>query len=616
MHRRFFLNIVSPQIYLRLTESVAIPVRSRFSRNSIALLVLTATIAVSLSIISFQYSNFTSDEILRIAADDIRSNARIEAHDLENVFVNRIESVSSNLQIISSARSVQNNQSERARILFDVAQNATGDLTNFYMWLDREGRMLWLSNINQTAFQEFRGTDLSQRSYFIESKNEHESYYSSAIDSNDNITRIYISHPIITEENGKFLGVAVAGIRLDTFGDFLQEQLSPETLSSIGMVDRNGMILYSNSALLTGQNVYAPEFQARLPPELKNSFLGFVGRSIAGESGLQDFSVEGATATIAYEPIVIKGEQFGTLYVVSPHQFASNVGALVNQQINFNMVLTVVIGAAAVGVAALVLAWNTKLMQTVDARTLELRSKTDELKKSNDSLASANEQLKIHDRMQKEFINVAAHELRTPTQAILGYAELLQIDPGEINEIIRAIHRNAIRLRRLTNDILDVTRIESEALMLDMEKFNLREVAESALQDVKSQLANGKVKFVYKPEDIIVAADRGRIAQVLANLLDNAAKFTKEGTITISIERKDCNALISVRDTGAGIDPVIMPRLFSKFATKSDRGTGLGLFISRSIIEAHEGRIWCSNNSNGRGATFAFSLPALQSSLE
>ncbi|HEX7033977.1 MAG TPA: sensor histidine kinase [Nitrososphaera sp.] len=577
---------------------------------------MTATIAVSLSIISFQYSNFTSDEILRIAADDIRSNARIEAHDLENVFVNRIESVSSNLQIISSARSVQNNQSERARILFDVAQNATGDLTNFYMWLDREGRMLWLSNINQTAFQEFRGTDLSQRSYFIESKNEHESYYSSAIDSNDNITRIYISHPIITEENGKFLGVAVAGIRLDTFGDFLQEQLSPETLSSIGMVDRNGMILYSNSALLTGQNVYAPEFQARLPPELKNSFLGFVGRSIAGESGLQDFSVEGATATIAYEPIVIKGEQFGTLYVVSPHQFASNVGALVNQQINFNMVLTVVIGAAAVGVAALVLAWNTKLMQTVDARTLELRSKTDELKKSNDSLASANEQLKIHDRMQKEFINVAAHELRTPTQAILGYAELLQIDPGEINEIIRAIHRNAIRLRRLTNDILDVTRIESEALMLDMEKFNLREVAESALQDVKSQLANGKVKFVYKPEDIIVAADRGRIAQVLANLLDNAAKFTKEGTITISIERKDCNALISVRDTGAGIDPVIMPRLFSKFATKSDRGTGLGLFISRSIIEAHEGRIWCSNNSNGRGATFAFSLPALQSSLE
>lgn len=585
--------------------------KSRFSKNSIALLALTAAIAVSLSIISFQYSGFTSDEILKIAAEDIRSNARIQAHDLENAFVNRIESVSSNLQIISSARSVQNNEFERARMLFDAAQDATGDLTNFYMWLDRDGKMVWLSNINQTAFREFGGTDLSQRSYFIESKNKHESYYSSALDSNDNIARIYISNPVISAGNGEFLGVAVAGIRVDTVGNFLQGQLSPDTQSSIGMVDRDGMILYSNSAFLTGKNVYGREFQARLPLELKDSFIEFVSRSIEGESGLQDFSVRGETTTIAYEPILIRGEQFGTLYVTSPHNFASNVGALVNQQKNFNMVLTVVIGSAAIGVATLVLTWNTKLMRTVDARTLELRSKTDELKRSNDSLASANEQLKIHDRMQKEFINIAAHELRTPTQAILGYAELLQMDPGETDEIIRAIHRNSIRLQRITDDILDVTRIESAALRLDMEKFNLREVVEGALQDARNHLANGKVKFVYKPENIFVEADRGRITQVLANLLDNAIKFTKEGTITISTEKKDCNALIAVQDSGAGIDPDIMSRLFTKFATKSDKGTGLGLFISRSIIEAHEGRIWCSNNSDGKGATFAFSLPAL-----
>lgn len=586
---------------------------TKFSKNSIVLLALIAAVAVSLSAISFQYSNFTSREILKIAVEDIRSNAKIQAHDLENVFVNRIESVSENLQIVSNARSVQNNEFARAQRLFNAAQNSTSELTDFYMWLDRDGRMIWLSNINQTAFEQFRGTDLSQRSYFIESKNRLDSYYSSAIDSNDNITRIYISRPITSTETGEFLGVSVAGIRLDTFGVFLQGQLSSDTQSSIGIIDRNGMILYSNSKELIGKDSSGQELQARLPPELKDSFLEFIRRSLQGEPGLQDFSAGSQTATFAYEPIIINGDQFGTLYIITPHQFASNVGALVEQQRNFNMLLTIVIGAAAVGVAALVLVWNTRLTQTVDTRTAELRSKTEELKRSNDSLAAANEQLKIHDKMQKEFINVAAHELRTPTQAILGYAELLQMDSSDNDEMIRAIYRNSIRLQRLTSDILDVTRIESEALKLDKEKFNLNDIVEATIQDAKNQLANGKVKFAYEPKDIYVKADRGRITQVVTNLLDNAVKFTKEGTILVSIEKKNGHAVVSVHDSGRGIDPDIMPRLFSKFATKSDKGTGLGLFISRSIVEAHDGKIWCSNNSFGKGATFAFSLPVLES---
>ncbi len=586
---------------------------TKFSKNSIVLLALIAAVAVSLSAISFQYSNFTSREILKIAVEDIRSNAKIQAHDLENVFVNRIESVSENLQIVSNARSVQNNEFARAQWLFNAAQNSTSELTDFYMWLDRDGRMIWLSNINQTAFEQFRGTDLSQRSYFIESKNRLDSYYSSAIDSNDNITRIYISRPITSTETGEFLGVSVAGIRLDTFGVFLQGQLSSDTQSSIGIIDRNGMILYSNSKELIGKDSSGQELQARLPPELKDSFLEFIRRSLQGEPGLQDFSAGSQTATFAYEPIIINGDQFGTLYIITPHQFASNVGALVEQQRNFNMLLTIVIGAAAVGVAALVLVWNTRLTQTVDTRTAELRSKTEELKRSNDSLAAANEQLKIHDKMQKEFINVAAHELRTPTQAILGYAELLQMDSSDNDEMIRAIYRNSIRLQRLTSDILDVTRIESEALKLDKEKFNLNDIVEATMQDAKNQLANGTVKFAYEPKDIYVKADRGRITQVVTNLLDNAVKFTKEGTILVSIEKKNGHAVVSVHDSGRGIDPDIMPRLFSKFATKSDKGTGLGLFISRSIVEAHDGKIWCSNNSFGKGATFAFSLPVLES---
>lgn len=579
--------------------------RTRFSKNSIALLVLTGAIAVSLSLASFQYSSFTSGEILKIAAEDIRLNARIQAHDLENVLENKIDSVRSNLQIVSNARSVQSNEFERGQTLFNAAQNSSGNLTNFYMWVDSEGRMTWLSNINQTTFETFQGTDLSERSYFIEAKNRQDTYYSSAIDSNDNITRIYVSHSIVSTETGEFLGAAVAGIRLDTLGTFLQNELSPDTQSSFGMVDRDGKILYAGSEESIGKDVFGPELQSALPPQLKDSFNEFMRQSLRGQSGIGDFSVGNASATIAYEPIFLEGEQFGTLYVVTAHQFADSVGRLVEQQSNFSTIMTIIIGGAAVGVAALVVAWNTRLERMVAART-------GELKKSHDTLAVANEQLKVHDRLQKEFINVAAHELRTPTQAILGYSELLQMDPADSEDMIKAIYRNSVRLQRLTSDILDVTRIESEALRIDKEKFNLKEVIQGAVQDARNQLANGKVKFIYEPQDIYVQADRGRMTQVVSNLLDNATKFTKEGTITIATEKKEGQAIVSVQDTGTGIDLDIMPRLFSKFATKSDRGTGLGLFISKSILEAHDGKIWCANNPGGRGATFAFSLPALQ----
>jgi signal transduction histidine kinase len=225
------------------------------------------------------------------------------------------------------------------------------------------------------------------------------------------------------------------------------------------------------------------------------------------------------------------------------------------------------------------------------------------------------EQLKVHDKMQKEFINVAAHELRTPIQPILGLSEVLQhqIKDNEQHILVDVISRNAKRLQRLTEDILDITRIESQSLNLKKEIFNLNEIIMSILAEYESRTGsknNVKITFASKG-DFIVQGDRGRLAQVLSNIISNAIKFTQEGNIDISLERlrdgKD--VILSVKDTGSGIDPDIMPRLFTKFATKSHIGTGLGLYISKSIIEAHGGRIWAENNSDGTGATFSFSLP-------
>jgi signal transduction histidine kinase len=218
--------------------------------------------------------------------------------------------------------------------------------------------------------------------------------------------------------------------------------------------------------------------------------------------------------------------------------------------------------------------------------------------------------------MQKEFINIAAHELRTPTQAITGYSELLKMEPENSKMYINPIIRNSQRLQKLSEDILDVTRIESQSLKLTKEEFDLNDVMSSIVGDYKSLLLdnenNVNLNIVYEPKSIILNADKGRIAQVISNLLSNAIRFTtkkEKGTICVMTEKNDSEIIVSVKDTGSGIDPDIMPRLFTKFATRSDAGTGLGLYISKNIIEAHSGRIWAENNAGGKGATFTFTLP-------
>jgi two-component system, OmpR family, sensor histidine kinase VicK len=244
----------------------------------------------------------------------------------------------------------------------------------------------------------------------------------------------------------------------------------------------------------------------------------------------------------------------------------------------------------------------------------------DNLADTNKQLAEANEQLKIHHKMQEEFINIASHEIKTPTQAILGYSEMSEMEPERSKEYLQAILRNARRLQKLTNDILDVTRIESQSLNLNKERVNLDDVISSVLVDYRNQIERERnqkdIKLVYennddnKPRDIFVEGDRERLTQVISNLISNAIKFTQEGVIKVSVEVKgNRDAVITVKDNGEGIDSEIMPRLFTKFATKSIMGTGLGLFISKSIVDAHGGKIWGENNIDSRGATFSFSLP-------
>ncbi|HEX9318910.1 MAG TPA: HAMP domain-containing sensor histidine kinase, partial [Nitrososphaeraceae archaeon] len=143
---------------------------------------------------------------------------------------------------------------------------------------------------------------------------------------------------------------------------------------------------------------------------------------------------------------------------------------------------------------------------------------------------------------------------------------------------------------------------------LKKDNFNLHEIISSVVDDFKKQV-NGNVKILCEAKDLSIGADRERISQVMHNLVSNAIKFTSKGTITVTAEEYNGDVLVRVRDTGTGIDPEVLPALFTKFVTKSDKGTGLGLYISKSIIESHGGRIWAENNADGSGATFMFTIP-------
>jgi signal transduction histidine kinase len=590
-------------------------------------------IGIGLAILSYQYSTLTASEIAYIAAQDVKSNANIEVYELARILVRSIESVSVNLRTLSNAILLLGNGNPGSSSLINTAQMGTRELTEAYYWIDNNGKLLATSEPNSTVSNRL-GSNLSDKDYFTIPKITNKPYFGSAGEAQNRFSRFYISFPIIRLSNdstsilinsdrneSSFEGVVVAAISLGDLGRFLQKELSPNLESTLGLIDKDGVILYSQNQAVVGRNYLAPEFQSLIPAEIKESYNKILTNGLQGRSGSEDLHLLGNLTTLAYQPVVIDDRHIWTLYLSVPHNLASNVGFLINQQKNFSTIVIIAIGSLAFGIAFLILSWNKRLEGAVASRTQELKNANESLVESNMLLASANKQLEIHDRMQKEFINVAAHELRTPIMPILGEAELIEdklnnnknstkVDKEQISVIIR----NAKRLDRLAADILDVTRIEGKSLQLIKQHFNIDEILSQTVKEAKRKiendpLRNKKVKVEYTSARIEVDADRSRITQVISNLVNNAIKFTQEGTIAITCTQDENEVVVQVRDSGRGIDPEIHSRLFSKFASKSEQGTGLGLFISKSIVEAHGGRIWAYNNDSYAGATFTFTIP-------
>ena len=597
------------------------------SSRSTPLVVIIVIAAIGLSFVSYQYSSLSARQILDLGSEEARSNAKIQAHDLSAVLANKIESASDNLETIASSKTLQTQDIEDAIPLLNAAQKSSADITSSYSWLDEDGKIVWATSFsNATLRQQFTGADFSYREYYSQPRDTLKPYFSTLIESIDSVPRLTISYPIIgkqidaAEGSSTFKGVVVAGIEVNALGKFVQEQLVPDYKSSVGLIDRNGIILYSSSSSqYVGKSIFGPEIQSILQPDVKEPFNQFIRDSLTGKTGSGDFTSQGKTSTVAYNPVTIKGNEFAIMYIVTPHEFAGTVVSLVEQQRTLNSIIIVGIGAVSAGIAALVLTWNKRLERMVSKKTSELISRTEELEISNRNLEKAYEDLKIHEKLQTEFVNIAAHELRTPIQPLLGAAELIESqfqgkDKIEVTHPeIEMILRNAKRLERLSSDILEVSRIESGALRLNRETFSLAYIIAGAVKDAMNQsnFNPDKLTIRYHADDIFVHADREKTIQVITNLLTNAIKFTDEGTISVTTQRDKDNklALVTVRDSGSGIDSDIVSKLFEKFATKSERGTGIGLYISKKIVEAHGGNILGENNLDGPGATFKFTIP-------
>ncbi len=479
----------------------------------------------------------------------------------------------------------------------------------------------------------FLGIDFSFRDWVKETKSGLIPVFSNGFERQD-VYRIFITYPIVNRETGQYIGLV--GLSIPTVNFFAHYGNVLDINSQfLAVFDGNATILAVGASQdLVGKNFFGDYTQRFIN---HNTILNNLTRNLLdGNSGsaVYDYG-QGERLTTAY-PIFVNDKPIYFIQLVTPtSEIYSHINeVLVAERVKMFSLLAGTTAAIAVLIIFLV-KWSSTLGNEVKRRTRQLNvsnqrlySKTAELKLTNESLIesnkkleSANKRLEVHDKMQKDFINIAAHELRTPIQPILALTQVLRSrkeknnNGKEIEEelsLLDAVIRNAKRLQRLAEDILDVTKIESHSLILHKTRFNLNEVISNTIQDIsRNQISNGKVKLRYEfDKDLLfIEADKERITQVISNLLSNAVKFTKEGTISISVEKKDSKVTFNIKDTGTGIDSEILPRLFTKFASKSFEGTGLGLFVSKSIVEAHGGKMWAENNADGNGASFSFSLP-------
>jgi signal transduction histidine kinase len=583
-----------------------------------------------ISIVIFSFTIFYSIQI--ITEENVKNNLMSEQIDRQQIASKSLsQHIGSDLTLVTTvldglANSVYMQEAQldpkKTNSIINEKYNSIDDIIDRIFMLDNDDVVTF--DLSHQGANLSVGSDFSQQEWVEEARNDLKPVFSEGFEG-QGIYSIFIAVPMLNKENNEYLGLIGASIPTEKF---FSRYGNVHDINSQFLVvyDKNATILAVGAdKSLVGKNFFGKTVQNFIT---QNEILNNLTRTLLNGKpnyGVYDY---GRTERInTGQPVLIQDIPTYFLQVVTPTReiFAKTADTLFTDRLKSYSLLTAVFASVAI-LTIFLLKWSNTMEREVIKRTHELNKSntqleimSQDLKNSNLSLQKANDQLRQNDKLQREFINMAAHELRTPIQPILGLTDVLldQVSDPHQSHLLEVIMRNARRLQRLSCDILDVSKIESSSLKLSKTPIELNEVIQTVINDFENgsnSERNKKVKIFFQPKDsIVVYVDRDRIYQVLSNLLNNALKFTKHGTVMININLDDNESNkvvnVTVQDTGIGITEDLMPNLFSKFVTSSYNGTGLGLFISKGIIEAHGGSIWAENNSNGIGASFSFSLP-------
>lgn len=498
--------------------------------------------------------------------------------------------------------------SDSVRQALSLTKSSLGPYADNIIWISREGKLVYAANADASFTI---GSDLSNRRFYELPFATNSPYVSPLLEDTGSVQSFAIAVPVSkSAQDRSFDGVLAALVPISNVRNVFPMS-SASTDKSLMIVASDGTIMVHSSDELVGKNITDGAFLSLVSSDTKDVVQKSLQLLAQGKSGIVQYKdTSGNETLMAYEPVLVNGTYAWTVAVSRPTSVVQKpfVDVFLQRQ-SFNLIATGLIAAISAIFIAFILVLNKRLFTTVSKQGVKISNQLTEL-------TTAYDRLKEQDVIKDEFINIAAHELRTPVLPIVLSAENLA-DSMPDNDNVKIILRNANRITKLTNDILDVSRIESNTFKLQKQKTNIRKLIEEVIQDAQLKIPKGQDVEIILDEKVPPAMeelmiDRGRISQVLVNLVDNAVNFTESGPIRVALEPDSAGRVkVSIVDSGKGIDPSVKPKLFSKFVSKSDRakGTGLGLYLCKAIIESHGGAISGENNASGKGATFSFTLP-------